>query len=37
MIYVLLGIVLLFIMFEKRKTSEEVDLSEHFYISNGIF
>jgi len=36
MIYVLLGIVLLFIMFEKRKTSEEVDLSEHFYISNGI-
>ena len=36
MLYLVIGIVLLFFLFEKRKVSDEVDVSEFFYISNGI-
>jgi hypothetical protein len=36
MLYLVIAIVLLFFLFEKRKISDEVDISEFFYISNGI-
>ena len=31
-----MSIIVLFFLFEKRKTSDEVESSKHFYISNGI-
>ena len=36
MLYLVIAIVLLFFLFEKRKVSDEVDVSEFFYISNGM-
>ena len=36
MLYLLLISIVLFFMFEKRKVSEEVTGSKHFYISNGL-
>ena len=36
MLYLLLISIVLFFIFEKRKVSEEVTGSKHFYISNGL-
>jgi len=35
MIYVIVALVVLALMFETRKTSTEVEGSDHFYISDG--
>ena len=34
--YLILTAIVLYFLFEKRKTSQEVSGSKHFYISNGI-
>ena len=36
MLYLILGIVVMFFLFEKRKMSAEVDTSENFSMSNGL-
>ena len=36
MLYLILGIVVMFFLFEKRKMSDEVDASENFSMSNGL-
>lgn len=36
MLYLVLITIVLFFIFEKRKVSEEVSGSKHFYISNGL-
>lgn len=36
MLYILLAIIVMFLLLEKNKTSDEVDTSKFFYISNGL-
>lgn len=35
MIYILVALIVLALMFDTRKKSEEVEGSKHFYVSNG--
>jgi len=36
MLYVIIAVIVLFILYEKRKVTDEVDKSTNFHISNGI-
>jgi len=36
MLYIILSIIVIYLLLEKRKTSDEVDISKFFYISNGL-
>jgi len=36
MLYVIIAVIVLFILYEKRKVTDEVDKSTNFHISNGM-